>query len=102
MSGSCAAALTGVDRNVPNRSRLGARFVGEEARHQRVNLLVRQCCQTHEPCVETLEFGLAERVQIDPRRFGYGPGSPHPTQQDLSGATVGDRALAQASLDVRV
>jgi hypothetical protein len=88
-----------MDRTVRSRSRLGVRFVGEEARHQRVKLLVRRRSQTHEPSVQALEFRFAHRVEVD-TRSGIGWMRPlQPAEKDLGCARVTNRPLAQPTLD---
>jgi hypothetical protein len=52
--------------------------------------------------VQPLELALRHRVKIDPTNALLGTRPLQPTQKGLGGTRIGDGALAQAALDLRV
>ena len=67
-----------------------------------MKLLVGQCCHTHEPRVQALEFRFVLRVEVD-TRSGIGcVRLLRPAEEDLGRVRVTDRFLAQATLDFSI
>jgi hypothetical protein len=74
----------------------------EQAPAQRSKFLVRQGGKLQEPGVKPLELALRHRVDVDASNSVVGTRALQPPEQDLGGTTIGDRALAQTTFDLRV
>ena len=74
----------------------------ERARNQRSKLLVRQGRKPQQAGVQPLELAFRHRVEVDAPNPLLGTRALQPTEKDLGSTGIGDCALAQTALDLRV
>ncbi len=80
----------------------GGLVAGEHVLNQRRKDGVVHRCELQQAGVQPLELALGLGVEVDTPDALLGMRALQPTKEDLSGARVCDRLLAQTTLDLRV
>jgi hypothetical protein len=73
-----------------------------QAPNQRSKLPVRQQCEPQHAGVQPLELALRHRVEVDAPNTLLGTRALQPTKQNLGSTGIGDRAITQTTLDLRI